>query len=227
MTPEIPPPLPAVTGDYAAACLLPLVSDVQIHCVLHFPQPLDAARLASAVRLSFDAEPVLGCNPLFDKDKLIWRRREDFTDAEYFQQERSEDTEAALKAFLCAPLDALRDPVAQARVIGDTVLCLKVSHIVGYAAAVKNYAYRLAEIYRRLAQDPAYIPPVNHGSRSLRQLARVFSVTDKLKIVRRGIRNNLDLWWPKNKLRRCAICPVSSISIWARNRVRTSRLRCD
>ncbi len=194
MNPELPPPLPAVAGDYAAATLLPLVSDVQIHCVLMFPEPLDAARLARAVRLGFEAEPVLGCNLELARGRLSWRRRD--METGFFHLEQSESPEAALAKFLSTPLDAFHDPLAQACLINGTTLCLKVSHIAGDAAAVKSYAYLLADIYRHLGDDPAYIPLPNCGSRSLRQLSREFSFADKLRILRRGMRNNRDLWFP-------------------------------
>jgi NRPS condensation-like uncharacterized protein len=197
MNSAIPHILPAVTADYAIASLLPLVSDTQIHCVLYFPAGLDEKRLVQAVRLSFDAEPILGCNPLFKRGALVWQRR-DFKEVDYFGLAENQDVEAEVKRFLCKPLDAFQDAVAQARLIRDETdtLALKVSHIVGDGAAVKAYAYLLADIYRQLMENPNYIPPVNQGSRSSKQVGRVFPFSDKLKILRRSWRNSRDMMFP-------------------------------
>src|SRR5947207_15718588 len=72
----LPSRLRVVSGDYAVNALR-LLGDMQVHCVLAFDRHLDERRLARALRLALDAEPVLGCRFVPGVLRSHWLRRDD------------------------------------------------------------------------------------------------------------------------------------------------------
>ena len=57
-------------------------------------------------------------------------------------------------------IDPCRDPLVQVRIIRSETdtLCIKTDHMTTDAFSLKQCAYRLASIYRKLAHDPQYVP---------------------------------------------------------------------
>ena len=89
-----------------------------------------------------------------------------------------------IRRFLSIPIDPFEDPLAHMQVFRSErdTLCIRLNHLAGDGAGLKDYAYLLASIYTRLAHEPGYVPIPNlGGSRSLRQVSRRFSFLDKLK----------------------------------------------
>ena len=56
-----------------------------IQAVIHFRDKLDAVRLARAVKLSVDAEPVLSCKFIEREDRPFWQRSSFFAGTECFR----------------------------------------------------------------------------------------------------------------------------------------------
>ncbi|MDM8522596.1 hypothetical protein QUF80_04420 [Desulfococcaceae bacterium HSG8] len=168
------------------------ISDMLIHCVISFDKRIDENRMSEAVRLTLDAEPVLGCRLGANWWRMYWERRTDLDSLELFKITVSEDVEEEVIRFLSVPADPRKDPqvgVLLIRSETDT-LCIKVNHTVSDAGGVKTYAYLLASVYRNLADNPGYKPEINlNGSRSMRQVSRQFGIMDKLRIIRRTFRD--------------------------------------
>jgi len=142
----------------------------QIHLEMTFDRPLNADRLARAVDLTLDAEPVLGCRYQRSWFRPRWVR----LPAEHRNAFALTDDPEIYAAFRDADFDAERGP--QIRVLllrrdgRDTVL-LKVNHMVADGGGVKDIAEVLANVYRSLARDAYYRPSPNlNGSRSAWQV---------------------------------------------------------
>jgi len=172
-----------------------MISDMQIHCVISFAghpdHKIDEQRMAKAVKLTLDAEPILGCRFAVRRWRMLWERRTDLHEAELFSFAASENTEAEMLRFLSEPSDPCKDLMVKVLLLrSDTKdrLCIKVSHLAADAAGVKDYAYLLASVYRKLADNPGYRPVPNlNGSRSMRQISRQFGFLKKIGILRRTL----------------------------------------
>ncbi len=124
---------------------------------------LDADRLARAVRLSFDAEPVVGCAFRTDERKAYWKRLSDFDGTTVSVHENAADPDEMMRSFQAVPLEdeGPQAGVALFRAAERDVLGVKISHVVGDGRAAKQYAYLLASIYSRLAVDAEFAPVPN------------------------------------------------------------------
>jgi NRPS condensation-like uncharacterized protein len=152
-----------------------LNADQQLHVVVTFRNPINESRLARALRLVLDREPVLGCRFVEQGNRVGWERRSDLDQLELLRVIETGDLQAELNKFVVLPADPCIDPLVQARIfrtsMGDT-LCLKVNHVAADGAGVKEVAYLLADTYRRLEEDPAYKPGLTKFS--LRSQAGIF-----------------------------------------------------
>ena len=171
---NIPMTLPTVPGDRIVRAMN-AGGELVIHTELQFDHQLDVDRLRRALRLTFDAEPVLGCH-FVDHRKLPWWERCDdevLESALNIVRDRNE-----LDAFLVAPYRPDLVPAITAALLpdssGDTLL-LRVSHEATDAGGSKEIATLLADIYNRLANDPDWTPVPNlSGSRCHTQITRRF-----------------------------------------------------
>jgi len=130
--------------------------------------PLDPDRLFDALRLTLDAEPVLGCRYVPRWIRPYWERL-DKIDPEHLLK-----TDQPVEEFLGSDFDEKENPQLQALLAKDNRLVLKVNHQVTDAGGTKEVGYLVSGIYRKLKDDPAYRPEPNLGSRSLRQVYRRF-----------------------------------------------------
>lgn len=154
---------------------------------------LDHSLLNRAMRLSFDAEPILGCRFIEGKWRQFWQRRDDLDRLELCSVANTTHPEQDVVGYLAAPLRPYDDPLAQARIFraGNDTLCIKANHIVTDAGGVKEYVRLLSSLYRELKRDSTYKPPVNRaGRRSQSPIAALLSVSDKLRIYARSV----NLW---------------------------------
>ncbi len=87
-----------------------------IQAVIHFRDKLDAVRLARAVKLSVDAEPVLSCKFIEREDRPFWQRLTGQDSISWCGLEEVPDREKAVKGFLLEELDMYNDPQVLARV---------------------------------------------------------------------------------------------------------------
>lgn len=176
MQDAIPSRLPGEITDEAHSVLARFFRP-QIHLVLDLDGALQPGRLARALRLLLDAEPVLGCDYESRWWRSRWRRLEAavLDAAELLEVVEDGDREAVSQAFLGRALPPLAGPQLRAllhRGGGGDRLLIKVHHRVADAGGVKELGYRLAGIYRTLGDDPDHRPAPRLGDRSLWQAYR-------------------------------------------------------
>ncbi len=149
--------------------------DGQIRCVIRFAGRVDAARLARAIRLTLDAEPVLGCRLVERPFRPYWKRLGDLDALPLCPVIAGEDLEGQMEQFLTAPVDPCAGPLVHTRLFrGKTdTLCLKLDHGGGDGVGAMQLLALLAATYRELAVDANYRPPSHaHGDRGLWQVIR-------------------------------------------------------
>jgi NRPS condensation-like uncharacterized protein len=183
----IPDRWPGVLTDRAIAVIHKL-SEMIITLEAQFDRRLDPDRLARAVELVFDAEPVLGCRFVHEDWRPYWERLPKPIDDAFLVAA----DDSSFEAFACEPLDEARGPQLQACLRpapdGDRLL-VKVGHYAADAGAVKEALERLAAIYRRLGDDPRHEPVPNlAGSRSMSQVLRRIPWSARPRIVANYLR---------------------------------------
>ena len=152
------------------------------HCVVSFAGRLDEDRLARAMRLTVDAEPILGCRFVESWFRPCWRRVDDLDAVEFCAVRRTSNYQADLETFLETPVDL---PLRSVLLRGDTDrLCIKLDHRAGDGQAMKDYVYLLADTYNRLRNDPSYVPAPNvDRKRGVRQIGDQLGLRETLRIA--------------------------------------------
>lgn len=173
-----------------------LLSEMMIQLEMEFNKDLDAERLAKAVDLSLDAEPVLGCR-FVDNSYWPFFERLDVNERPAFSVTNSQNE---YETFKSTSIDHKTGP--QIRVClwhspdGDRLL-LKSSHHVADAAGIKDIAAILSDIYRRLSDDPAYRPSPNiKEQRSLHEVIKHIPLHAYPRIFLTGMRSFLYCFIP-------------------------------
>ena len=157
-----------------------------------FEGNLDIDRLNKAMHLCLDAEPILGCRFVNQSGRQYWERLPDLHAKKIctlVKDPRFLDDPAAFWNSI-PDINVHQGPQASAWVLrGDNdVLCLRVNHVVGDGAGVKELAALLADTYNRLKSDPNFIPKSNpQGKRGLKQVLNHLSMKDRIGIGRRAI----------------------------------------
>ena len=169
-----------------------LISDQQIHCVVTLGDRVDPERLARAVRITLDAEPVLGCRFVERPWRPYWERRHDLDEVTLFSLEEGSGSGEAMRSlmsFVTTPSDPRSDPLVQVRLFRserDTV-CVKIDHVAADTGGLKEYVYLLSDTYRRLAGDGSCArTPRKLADRSLRQVLEQFGIAEKAKAMLSG-----------------------------------------
>ncbi|CAK8711462.1 hypothetical protein KKHLCK_00455 [Candidatus Electrothrix laxa] len=196
---EIPTCFKAVKGDKILSSIRH-VCNVQLHYIITFNSRLDLERLAKAIRLTMDAEPILGCRFVENKNGQFWQRREDLDSLESCRLTETDCPEELLIRYLSSHCDPYNDPMVQAHVFrseSDT-LCIRINHIASDAGGVKEYARLLSSFYSALKINPAFTPQINlTGSRSYKQVTDFLSLYDKFKILFLSLRGWHDSLFPR------------------------------
>ncbi|WP_010245543.1 condensation domain-containing protein [Acetivibrio cellulolyticus] len=135
--------------------------------ILNLDGRLDFDKLSKAVRLSVDAEPVLGCR-FIKGNPPYWKRMENIDDVEFCSFEEVSDVNEAVKRFLDSRLDMDDDPKIKIKLIRSEsydVLGFKANHACCDGSSFKDYIQLLSDIYSEIDRsDGAYIPkPANRG----------------------------------------------------------------
>ncbi|MGA1874858.1 MAG: hypothetical protein ACMUIA_04555 [bacterium] len=167
-----------------------LTGNAQIQMIIEFAGRLDTERLARAIRLSLEAEPILGCRFIRDRWRPQWLRIGNLDSLPLLELEEKKDSPCPTSTFLEQDLDPVQSPQLKGRIFrGDRdTLCLKISHLAADAGAMKEVTYQIAETYRLLDRNAAYRPRVNvGGSRSLEQIHRRFSRSQRLRMLTCGL----------------------------------------
>ena len=168
--------------------------DSHICCIIKLDCLIDEKRLAKAVRLTLDVEPVLGSMFVKGLFRQHWKRCDDLDKMDFCRLVILPDEETDVAMFLSTtePIDLWNGPQVRVFILRSKTdtLCIKIDHVVSDVAGMKDYGYLLASIYKKLSEDETYSPKLNvTGSRSLKQISRQFNLADKLKIIRRCLRD--------------------------------------
>jgi NRPS condensation-like uncharacterized protein len=168
--------------------MLPLFGDGSLKYLLSLEGRIDENRLRKAVRLSLDAEPILGCRMVERGGRPVWELRDDLDDMPLCEVFVGLDGGLYPAQFLESPIEVIRDPLVQVIVVRracDTV-CVKMAHAVADATSMKDYVCFLFRIYCRLKDDPGYIPlPNPAGIRSISGVFHDMGFWERLPALRR------------------------------------------
>ncbi len=151
--------------------------DGEIRIILKFRGILNEETLASAVRLTLDCEPVLGCRFIEKPLRPYWRRCSNLESAFEFHKVDGLELKRSIDRFLLVPLNPFRDPqvkVGLFRADFDT-LYVKMSHIVADGGASAEYLGVLSSLYRALQKQRNFAPSMHSATRgaSLQPFMRV------------------------------------------------------
>lgn len=170
----IPDIMPAYGHDIANYAARYGATNSQIQSVIKLDGRLDFEKLSRAVRLSVDAEPVLGCRFVRDVPPY-WKRLDNIDHVNFCSMEEAESPEEAAVRFLKSPLDMDRGPMLMVRLIrsgqGD-MLAIKLNHTCTDGAGAKEYLPLLAHIYSCIDEN-GYYEPMPHA-RSRKDHEKIF-----------------------------------------------------
>ncbi|MDA8336816.1 MAG: condensation domain-containing protein [Peptococcaceae bacterium] len=151
--------LPANTQDRLINAARHRFSDWRHHAVLELRGRLNENRLSRAVRLSLDAEPILGSRFMADRYRPFWQQYSDPDGIEWFALEKAIDKAKAINEFLAVPLAGKHDQQAKIKLIrarDNDVLCIKMSHACCDGGGLRAYQHILSEIYTCLDKGGNY-----------------------------------------------------------------------
>lgn len=131
------------------------------------PGALDAERLARSVRLSLDAEPILGCSFDTSARKASWSRLASLDEVQCFRATESLNPDADMIDFQTTEVPDLgpQADVLLLRASDADHLGIKLSHVLADGQAAKQYAYLLSDIYSKLSHDEDFVPKPNLADR--------------------------------------------------------------
>ncbi len=137
------------------------MANYQIQAIMKLDGRLDFEKLKKAVRLSVDAEPVLGCR-FVKKSKPYWKRYDDIDNVEFCSYEETDNADEAVEKFLESPLDIDNGPMVKVKLIRSKeadILGLKICHVCCDAAGSREYIHLLSDIYCRInSRDDGFVP---------------------------------------------------------------------
>ena len=173
-----------------------LLSEMMIQLEMEFNKELDAERLAKAIDLTLDAEPVLGCRFMDNSYRPFFERLDVNKRPAFFLANSQNEYET----FKTSSIDHKTGPqisVCLWHSSNSDRLLLKASHHVTDAAGIKDIVAILSDTYRRLSDNPAYRPSPNiKEQRSLREVIKHIPLHAYPRIFLRGIRSILYCFIP-------------------------------
>jgi Uncharacterized protein containing a NRPS condensation (elongation) domain len=152
--PDSPDILPANGHDIYNYVARYRMGNYHSQAVMMLDGRLDYDKLSKAVRLSVDAEPVLGCR-FIEEDPPYWKRLENIDNVRFCSLAEVSDADAAIQRFLERPLDMDHDPNIKVKLIrteSQDTLVIKANHACCDGTGIKEYAHLLANIYCNIEQ---------------------------------------------------------------------------
>jgi NRPS condensation-like uncharacterized protein len=195
----LPQPIRATLLDRSMS-LVGNVTDATLHGLVELEGRVDEERLARALRLLVDAEPVLGCRFVTTGGRPRFERRADLDSLALCTVQHVVPEGAAQGAQLARAVDSTTDPLVSVTLLrGERdVLWLRLSHLAGDGAGARDCLYRLAALTRALREDPDYRPAPNlYGRRGLAQIMGAQGIWERYRMVRRGLRDLRRRWYPR------------------------------
>lgn len=169
------------------------IANFHLQAVMKLKGRLNFDILSRAVRLSVDAEPVLGCR-FIEHDPPYWKSLSNIDTIEFCTLEETTNLEEAVQRFLESTLDMDNDPMVKVKLIRSgpyDTLCIKINHACCDGTGTKEYIQLLADIYTRLYNGDSSFAPKS-GTRSRKDQDRLFKEL--------GIKNPEASWIPGSEL---------------------------
>ena len=157
--------------------------DRTVRLVLELDGLVDQPRLARALRMLFDAEPVLGCRFATGIFRGWWRARSDLDSLETCILIESTDVQRDLHAFMARSmtLTPTRWWRSESSVPRHTI-CIKLSHAIMDGGAFKQLVQRLTTLYRALGADESAVPQLDLAmDRGQGQVLRQLPARERLR----------------------------------------------
>ena len=158
----------------------------QIQIVLSFADRLDFECLKRAVRLTIDAEPILGCEFVISENKPVWRRYKDLEQISWCKLIETEKPDDMLHIILCKPFEVEKYQleVYLLRSAKNDLLCIKINHSCSDGGSAKDYLHLLKETYTKLTRDTNYYPNINHNlNRSTGQIFKNLEIINPATLI--------------------------------------------
>jgi len=171
------------------------IANFHLQAVMKLDGRLDFDILSKAVRLSVDAEPVLGCR-FIETDPPYWKRLDNIDKIKFCSFEKTDNMDEAVQQFLENPLDMDKDPMVKVKLIRsaqDDTLCIKINHACCDGTGTKEYIKLLSDIYTKLCHEDVNFVP-KPGTRSRKDQDRLFTEL--------GITNPEAAWIPGSEITR-------------------------
>jgi NRPS condensation-like uncharacterized protein len=161
----IPDRFPATTVDLFAHLMRMRTDNGVGGCVVTLDGHIDEARLRRTIRLALDAEPIVGCRLVDSWYRPYWQRRADLDQLDLCPVAAGDARSPAFLKFLTDSIDPLREPLMQVRIFrsADDTICFKGAHAVADGPSAARFFHYLMTLYRRLKNEPDYVPPTNVG----------------------------------------------------------------
>jgi NRPS condensation-like uncharacterized protein len=176
-------------------------SNQVLHCLIEFETQVKEDVLAKTLRLSLDAEPILGCKFVKNDETAFFERRNDLDNLELLIISRTEALKSEeIKEYILVDIDPEIDPLVQAKLFrskdSDT-LCIKGSHIPMDIGGFKEYLSLLSSLYNNLIKDINYKHISNvDGDRSTNQVLNLFDKKQLRSISRKTPRTAPTVGFP-------------------------------
>ncbi len=158
---------------------------------------LDFDKLTSAVRLSFDAEPVLGCR-FVEGNPPYWKRMGNIDKVKFCTFEEADDIDAAVQSFLESPLDMDKDAKIKVKLIRSEpydILAIKANHACCDGTGIKEYVQLLSELYSKILSGDRFMPiPSKRGRSDQDRLFNSLGITDPDALLIPGADVTIPTW---------------------------------
>lgn len=160
------------------------MASFQLQIIMKLDGRLDFDKLVRAVKLSLDAEPVLGCR-FINSNPPHWKRFEDIDNIKFCSFEETDNSEEAVQRFLGSPMSMDNDPMVIAKLIRSSecdTLVLKINHVCCDGSGAKEYIQLLSDIYSRIvSEDNVFVPtPSMRNRKDHVSLLKVLSEYDPM-----------------------------------------------
>lgn len=156
-----------------------------IHVVVSFDQALEQKAMARAVRLSLDAEPILGCHFVEDNPQPYWQRFNNPDDMQWFECISADEKDAVIEHFVKRPFfhEGQQINVCLIHAADCHTLVVKMSHGCCDAGGLKEYLALLADIYTHLLKNPGFCTqPHIQGRRDQKNYFAARGINDPLAL---------------------------------------------
>lgn len=180
--PDSPDVLPANGHDIYNYVARYGMGNFHSQAILKLDGTLDFDKLTKAVRLSFDAEPVLGCR-FVEGNPPYWKRMENIDKVKFCSYEETDNVEDAVQRFLESPLDMDKDAKIKLSLIRSEscdTLGIKANHACCDGTGIKEYVQLLSDLYSKLVlSEEEFVPtPSKRGRDDQDRLLKNLGITD-------------------------------------------------